>query len=140
MLHVLRDKFDFQGLQQAVLDQARLWNARNVLIEDTGSGTHLLQNFKRDGFWQASGITPRGNKEVRAHAVAAVIASGQVMLPLQASWLEDYLFELQIFPAGRYDDQVDSTTQALKWMTDYNGPEAWLRTINEVYRRRKEQG
>ena len=36
-------------------------------------------------------------------------------LPREAHWLADYLHELVTFPRGRYDDQVDSTAQALAW-------------------------
>ena len=36
-------------------------------------------------------------------------------LPTEAHWLAAYLRELTIFPAGRHDDQVDSTAQALAW-------------------------
>ena len=75
---------------------------------------------------------------MRAHAVAALIESGQVVLPLQAPWLESYLFELRMFPAVRYDDQVDSTTQALNWMSAYSGPEQFLATMREYVRRRAE--
>jgi phage terminase large subunit-like protein len=38
---------------------------------------------------------------------------GFVHLPRDAYWLADYLHELTVFPNGRYDDQVDSTSQAL---------------------------
>ena len=31
----------------------------------------------------------------------------------EAPWLAEYLRELTLFPAGRRDDQVDSTAQAL---------------------------
>ncbi len=36
-------------------------------------------------------------------------------MPSWPSWLADYLAELTTFPAGRHDDQVDSTAQALAW-------------------------
>lgn len=136
LLNVLRKKLEFYDLHQAVLDQARLWNASHVLIENAGSGMHLLQCLKRDGFYRAQEINPNGDKEVRAHAIAAVVEAGQVMLPMQASWLEAYVHELMMFPASRYDDQVDSTTQALSWLTAYSGPEAWLRTMDEADRLR----
>ena len=32
-----------------------------------------------------------------------------------APWLAGYIHELIPFPAGRHDDQVDSTAQALAW-------------------------
>jgi hypothetical protein len=49
------------------------------------------------------------------HAQTATIENGFVHLPETAHWLSDYLHELILFPAGRYDDQVDSTAQALAW-------------------------
>jgi predicted phage terminase large subunit-like protein len=50
---------------------------------------------------------------MRLHAQTAVIENGFVFLPEEAPWLADYLSELTTFPAGRHDDQVDSTAQAL---------------------------
>ena len=38
-------------------------------------------------------------------------------IPKAALWLFDYLEELSAFPTGQYDDQVDSTTQFLNWIT-----------------------
>jgi hypothetical protein len=34
----------------------------------------------------------------------------------EAPWLAEYLRELTLFPAGRRDDQVDATAQALAWI------------------------
>jgi phage terminase large subunit-like protein len=53
---------------------------------------------------------------MRAHAQTAMIENGFVFVPNQASWLAEYLHELETFPKGRYDDQVDSTSQALEWI------------------------
>ena len=39
--------------------------------------------------------------------------TGRVYLPREAPWLSTYLDELLGFPNGRYDDQIDSTSQAL---------------------------
>jgi len=52
---------------------------------------------------------------MRLHAQTATIENGIVDLPETAHWLADHLYELTMFPAGRHDDQVDSTTQALAW-------------------------
>ena len=50
---------------------------------------------------------------------AARIEAGVVLFPANASWLSDYLFELLAFPNARHDDQVDSTSQFLKWRSQY---------------------
>ena len=62
-----------------------------------------------------------------------------MFVPTRAPWLEDYLHELMMFPAGRYDDQVDSTSQALSNALIFRSPASgWLEMIDE-YLRRKEQ-
>jgi predicted phage terminase large subunit-like protein len=40
-----------------------------------------------------------------------------MLFPKDAPWLADYLKELAAFPGGKHDDQVDSTTQALEYLT-----------------------
>lgn len=50
------------------------------------------------------------------HSQTAQIEGGFVLFPKQAPWLDAYLIELMVFPKARHDDQVDSTSQALRWM------------------------
>ena len=38
-------------------------------------------------------------------------------VPQDAPWLAGWLDELLAFPNGRHDDQVDSTSQALSYLT-----------------------
>jgi hypothetical protein len=44
---------------------------------------------------------------------AAKFKGGLVFFPKQAPWLADFEAELFAFPNTRFDDQVDSTAQAL---------------------------
>jgi hypothetical protein len=53
---------------------------------------------------------------MRLHAQTATIENGFVYLPREAPWLLDYLHELTTFPNAKYDDQADSTSQALAWI------------------------
>jgi hypothetical protein len=52
--------------------------------------------------------------------VTSTIENGSVYLPEEAHWLADYLHEIAIFDNGKYDDQVDSTSQALDWFRGRN--------------------
>ena len=71
--------------------------------------------------------------------MTGAIEAGQVFVPEQASWLEDYLHELMMFPAGRYDDQVDSTSQALANAFIFRSPhEGFFEFIREEMRERLE--
>ncbi|MGZ0879044.1 phage terminase large subunit [Priestia megaterium] len=60
-------------------------------------------------------VNPEGGKEVRANAVSPEVESDNVYLPhpLYASWVNELIDEATAFPNGRYDDMVDSLTQAL---------------------------
>ena len=52
---------------------------------------------------------------MRMHSVTSTIENGFVHLPDETAWLNEYLHELTNFPEGRWDDQADSTSQALDW-------------------------
>jgi len=115
LLNVLRKKLSFPDLKRAVVDQDRLFHPEAVLIEDKASGTQLIQDLIEGGLSRVKGCKPEGDKIMRLHAQTATIENGFVYLPEEAHWLADYISELTMFPAGRHDDQVDSTAQALAW-------------------------
>ena len=121
LLHVLRKRFEYPDLKRAVIEPAQLHGATKVLVEDASSGQALLQDLKNDGFYLVESIKPKGDKVMRFNSVSARIEAEQVFVPLQASWLEDYLTELMMFPAARHDNQVDSTSQALIYAFIFQG-------------------
>jgi len=55
---------------------------------------------------------------MRLHLQTALFANGNVLLPRHAPWLDDYVAEPIRFPNTKYDDQVDSTTQALRFLKE----------------------
>jgi hypothetical protein len=68
-------------------------------------------------------------KIMRLHSVTSTIENGFVHLPEKAEWLGEYLHEMTSFPKGRFDDQCDSTSQALDWIKGgcpYDGFLSWL--------------
>jgi predicted phage terminase large subunit-like protein len=89
-----------------------LFNPSVILIEDKASGTQLIQELIEAGLSKVTRYKPDGDKIMRLHAQTATIENGFVYLPREADWLADYLHQLTVFPNGRYDDQVDSTSQA----------------------------
>ncbi len=50
-------------------------------------------------------------------APSVKIEAGYVLLPERAPWLQDFQTEILQFPHGRHDDQVDSLSQFLMWIT-----------------------
>lgn len=116
LLDVFRARLEYPDLKRTVVDLARRWRAGNVLIEDTSAGTQLIQELKREGLHQIIAVRAEGTKEMRMRAQTAIIEQGRVWLPRDAPWVVDYLHELSMFPNGKYADQVDSTSQALKFI------------------------
>ena len=94
-----------------------------VLVEDAASGQSLIQEFQRDTKIPLLPVKAERDKVVRAYAVTPLIESGRIYLPEWAAWLYDYVEELSAFPNAQFDDQVDSTTQALNWLNTSKLPE-----------------
>ena len=117
LLDVERARLDFPSLKRRVLELARHWQPRTLLIEDKGSGTALIQQLRGEpnGICYPTAFVPKDDKLTRLHAQSAWIEAGHVWLPEHASWLEDLRIELAAFPQGRNDDQVDSMSQFLAW-------------------------
>jgi predicted phage terminase large subunit-like protein len=63
---------------------------------------------------------PTGSKAVRAQPFAAQCEARNVKLA-RAHWNREYLAELQRFPEGRFDDQVDSSSGCFSCLTAGNG-------------------
>lgn len=115
LIDVRRAKMDYPTLRKAVIEQIERYQPHVVLIEDKASGTQLIQELRNLGH-PIKAIKPQGDKVMRARAQTASFESGFVWLPKQAVWLDAYVHELLTFPRGKYDDQVDSTAQALGWL------------------------
>jgi predicted phage terminase large subunit-like protein len=112
LIDVLRGRFDFPALRRKVSEQAKLHEASQILIEDAGFGTALIQEFKTANF-SVVAVQPEYDKKIRLAIQSAKFENGQVFFPKEAPWLRDLEDELFVFPSGRHDDQVDSISQAL---------------------------
>lgn len=115
LLHVFRDQLDFPDLKRKAFALCDAWEADRVLVEDAASGKSLLQEFRNSDYLNLHSITPHADKEIRFNAACAPVEEGFVFLPRDASWLRSFKRELQSFPRGRNDDQVDSFSQFLNW-------------------------
>lgn len=125
LLHVWRDRVEYPELKRIIANLYLRWNADAVLIEDKASGQSLIQEARagirvegipRPIYLPVVPIDPQGvNKIDRLIAVSSMFEAGLVRLPYAAPWLLDYEIELTTFPLAPHDDQVDSTSQFLKW-------------------------
>jgi predicted phage terminase large subunit-like protein len=130
LIDVLRDRFDFPTLRRKVSEQAKLHMASQILIEDAGFGTALIQEIKTADF-SVVAVKPEYDKKIRIAIQAAKFANGQVFFPKNAPWLRELEDELFAFPNGRHDDQVDSISQAL----GHKGLSGWTKESVEGFSR-----
>jgi predicted phage terminase large subunit-like protein len=142
LLHVCRKRLGYPELKRAVLEQTEAFSPTTILIEDKASGTQLIQELISEGEHAIKKYEPTMDKTMRMYSVTSTIENGFVHLPDKTAWLGEYLHELTSFPKGKYDDQADSTSQALDWFKqncmnlrdpfiEVIRPEHWTRLPNE---------
>ena len=85
---------------------------RSIMVEDKVSGTGLIQTLRREGI-PVIPVQRNKDKISRAHDAAPFIESGNVLLPIDAPWLSDFLAEASSFPGGAHDDQMDPMFDAV---------------------------
>ena len=113
LLDVWRGQVDYTDLKSKPLILVNRWDPDHVLIEDAASGKPLFDELFFDDRRRYERIKPDKDKETRFQSACAPVEEGRVMLPIDAPWLVAFKRELQSFPRGRNDDQVDSVSQFL---------------------------
>jgi predicted phage terminase large subunit-like protein len=117
LLSQWRAKVEFPKLRYQLVSQAEQWKPHAILIEDAGpSGVSLIQELRSATPYPVLAVKVDRDKVARASAVTPMFEAGRVFLPADASWLNDFVDELAMFPNGVHDDMVDSATQALNYL------------------------
>lgn len=121
IVDMIRGKWKPHEIEKLLLDTAqRDGNHVPILLEqEPGSSgkiaaAHLADNVLK-GFRVEIQPPSGSNKWIRAQPYIAGVSAGRVQL-LRASWNEVHKKELKDFPNVRYDDTVDSTSQAYNFM------------------------
>lgn len=115
LLDIWRDHLDYPGIKAKALSLIDRWKPDRVLVEEAALGIPLLHELaptQRNLFQR---IRPTQDKEIRFQSACAPVEEGKVYLPREATWLPAFKRELQSFPRGNKDDQVDSFSQFLNW-------------------------
>lgn len=133
LVDVIRTKVEMPELLSRVRHLAEVHPSAEIVIEDVNNGAALYQTLKcelsRD---RLKPITPKLGKFDRALACVDVIETGRVWLPVDAPWLETFLFEASNFPNGKNDDQVDAMTQYLSFAATRRPPRAHGRGMMQI--------
>lgn len=122
LINIWRQRAQFPELKQQLVQQFNRFQPSGVYVEDTSSGSSLVQELQRESMIPVIAQPPIGKKETRLHAVTGLFASGKVYLPATAPWLADWVNEHLRFPNATHDDQVDTTSMALAELAYKNVP------------------
>jgi predicted phage terminase large subunit-like protein len=118
----VRGRFEYPELVAAAVALWRKWKVdgttAHLVIEDKGSGSSLIQSLKAERIYANSHkLKVDGDKLMRLTAQAAQFHAGSVHLREDTPWVGDLVAELLGFPGVRHDDQVDSVSQALAFIS-----------------------
>jgi predicted phage terminase large subunit-like protein len=130
LMDVTRGHYDYPTLRRTAVALAEKYNPEFILIEDASTGTALGQDLEanpRKRFRFAVRLVPIEQEKVgRLFVHQAKFERGEVLFPLNAEFLPTLLAELLSFPQSRYNDQVDSLSQALSLNIGYDTTYKWL--------------
>ena len=125
LLDMIRGKWEAPELKRRaiafwskhkVLDAMKLGQLREMKVEDKASGTGLIQELKWPALIPIVGIERVKDKYTRVLDVLGYIEAGNVMLPEDAPFTNDFIAECEAFTADDshlHDDQVDPMIDAI---------------------------
>jgi len=116
LLDLWRKKVPFYRLKSAAKTLGEYWCPDLILVEDKSSGSSLIDDLR---FETKLKILPWGvdnDKTARAESVTTFFEGGRVFFREDAAYLGDFEPELEAFPNGTHDDQVDTCTQFLHYI------------------------
>lgn len=116
LLDVYRQQVEFPALIRASKAQFQKWRPSEVLIEDRGSGTSLIQTLRKETRMNLIAVPAIKDKAQRLHDVSALFEAGRVRIAEGREWTDQVIHELTSFPFAEHDDCADSASQALARM------------------------
>lgn len=127
LLDMVRGKWEAPELEKQTL---AFWNKhrmptvennriipREIKIEDKASGTGLIQSLKNKMGIYVSGVKKTRDKVSELNDAIPAIASGEVMIPIDAPFTSDFVAEFSAFTpqmSHAHDDIVDTAVMAIK--------------------------
>lgn len=120
LLDQFRERVGFVETIKAIKELSQKWpTATAKLIEAKANGEAVMDMLRTQGVMGIIPVNPTESKEARLWAVQPLFHAGNVFYPTETSngWVRTTIDELVKFPNTRNDDTVDTTSQALKYLT-----------------------
>jgi predicted phage terminase large subunit-like protein len=115
IVHIERRRCGFEELAKRLDYLASDCKADAIFIERASIGISLIDHLEKQKGHTILHAPPVGSKKARMIEVLPQIERGRVVVPIEAKWIPVFRSELQAFPNGAHDDQVDALSQFLRW-------------------------
>lgn len=123
MLDAYRGRWGLYELCGMVTDLMKQYSPDSVIVEEKGSGISLIRELGRRGIPVLPYNPGTTDKATRLHTCTPTFYNKQVWFK-DTSLTSDVIAELLAFPAGKHDDFVDTTSQAVIFMREAS--KIWL--------------
>jgi predicted phage terminase large subunit-like protein len=117
LVDLFLERMEFFAMKSKAKSLYDKFKPNEIIVENKASGISLIQELKREGRLPVKEINVSKSKEARAHTASPLFEAGKIYLPDGKEWINDYIDELVQFPNVAHDDQTDSTTMAIIYMT-----------------------
>jgi predicted phage terminase large subunit-like protein len=121
MMYAFQERLEFPDLVAKVIKVCTDMKVDHLLIENKASGISLGQELHRALGAERFGIQmvdPKNlDKLARLYSVQHIFSERMVWAP-DKEWAEMVIRQVATFPKGKFDDLVDCTSQALRYLRD----------------------
>lgn len=121
LMYAWAERLELHELVEKVQDTMDSYGVLKLLVENKASGYSVAQELRRlygheEFFVQL--VDPKGvDKLSRLYSVQHLFAEGLIYAP-ETTWADMVINQLAVFPKGKHDDLVDTTSMALKHLRD----------------------
>lgn len=129
ILDLVVEHMSYVEFKDAIRAMSRKWPmAYPKVVEYKANGPAVISDLRSElgGLipWPESG-EPMGSKVERWNAASPFCRAGNVYLPRDGTWVDEFKTELKRVPKGLYDDQADAFAQGVLWKLSAGGFPGW---------------
>lgn len=121
LMHAWQERLNLHELVVKVAETCKLLKVDKVLIEAKAAGISAAQEIRRlysNENFSVQLYDPRSQDKLsRLYSVQHLFAEGLIFAP-DRSWADMVITQVGVFPKGRFDDLVDTVSQALRHLRD----------------------
>ena len=120
LIWVTRGKWKFPALCDLIILNRTRQKIEHIVVERAGYGMAVLDELSgrlnmEDRYFNLHGMVPTTSKTHRMEQAMVTVTKNLVEIPQDAIGMPEFLNELEAFPTGKHDDQVDAFSQAVRF-------------------------